>query len=85
MTAPVPVRNGIYVKINDLNADAIAYLNSESARWGIPASRLASLLLKIVCEDRMINAVLDEERIADLVPNKARRRKLYAKRNATDL
>lgn len=80
MSESVPLRNGVYIKVGDLSIESLAYINAESARWGLPPSRLASLIIKVVCDDRMIQAVLDEDKIAELIPNKAKRKRLYQRR-----
>ena len=67
------VRNGSLIKVEFLTDENLRYLEDESDLRETSASRLCALILKTVCDDKLIHALFDEAKARDLLPDGARR------------
>ena len=67
----------------DMSDEALLYLKTQSNIRFITPSRLVSLLLKTVCEDKLMLAILDDKETIGQPPSPKHRRK-PRKRTAVD-
>ena len=67
------VRNGSFVKLEFLSDESLRYLQDHSDLMETSASRLCALIIKTVCDDKLIPALFDDAKARDLIPQGARR------------
>ena len=67
------VRNGSLIKVEFLTDENLRYLEDESDLRETSPSRLCALILKTVCDDKLIHALFDDAKAKDLAPDGARR------------
>lgn len=77
----VTVHNGSTVKLECLSEQAIAYLLEQSLIYKVTPNRLLAALIKVVCEDQLLHATLDERNINSIIPRQ--RQRLMRKRRRT--
>lgn len=70
------LRNGSMVALNHMSDESLSYLNVEAETRGLSNSALASLILRTVCEDKLVLALFDDATAVALrPPRKVRKRK----------
>jgi hypothetical protein len=62
------LRNGSMIPLDHMSDEALHYLNVEAVARGLSNSMLASLIVKTVCEDKLMIALFDDATALELKP-----------------
>ena len=62
------LRNGSMIPLDRMSDEALHYLNVEAIARGLSNSMLASLIVKTVCEDKLMLALFDDATALELKP-----------------
>lgn len=78
----VTVHNGSIVKVECLSEQDIDYLHQQSLHYRVTPTRLLAALIKVACEDKLLNATFDDTTIDSIIPRQRQRRYRQPKLNA---
>jgi hypothetical protein len=79
----VTVHNGSIVKVECLSAQDIEYLHQQSLHYKVTPTRLLAALIKVACEDKLLNATFDDTKIDSIIPRQRQRRYRQPKLSTT--
>jgi hypothetical protein len=75
------LRNGSYVQMRGLSAETIQYLHEQSVLRCVSTTRMLQRIIRVVGEDRLVHALLDDAKEIEALT--ARQRKRYERKRPT--